>query len=112
MLRAPTNGLYEAEILLGNNQIYAQRGKLTFASPFYNSNTGTFMVRASVDNPNGALLPNQYVNVVLKGAIRPNAILLPQRAVQQGAGTNYVWVVGKNSHKRNIAQLQPDNGEA
>ncbi|QZA82153.1 efflux RND transporter periplasmic adaptor subunit [Deefgea piscis] len=97
LLRAPANGIYEAEILLGNNQVYAQRGKLTFASPFYNSNTGTFMVRASVDNPNGALLPNQYVNVVLKGAVRPNAILLPQRAVQQGAGTNYVWVVGKNS---------------
>lgn len=97
LLRAPSNGIYEAEILLGNNQVYPQRGKITFASPFFNSNTGTFMVRASVDNPDGVLMPNQYVNILLKGAVRPNAILLPQRAVQQGAGTNYVWVVGKNS---------------
>ena len=47
--------------------------------------TGTFLVRASVDNPKGVLRPNQYVRARLHGAIRPNAILVPQRAVQQGA---------------------------
>ena len=33
------------------------------------------------------------VNVL--GATRPNAILVPQRAVQQGAKSHFVWVVGK-----------------
>lgn len=94
--RPPPNGMYQAEILLGEGQKYGQTGKITFASPFYDSNTGTFMVRASVANPDGVLMPNQYVNVRLTGAVRPNAILLPLQAVQQGAGSNYVWVVGKN----------------
>lgn len=94
--RPPPNGMYQAEILLGEGQKYGQAGKITFASPFYDSSTGTFMVRASVANPDGVLMPNQYVNVRLTGAVRPNAILLPLQAVQQGAGSNYVWVVGKN----------------
>jgi len=29
------------------------------------------------------------------GALRPNAILVPQRAVQQGGKGHFVWVVGK-----------------
>ena len=43
--------------------------------------TGTFLVRASFDNPNGVLRPNQHVRARIHGAIRPKAILVPQRAV-------------------------------
>ena len=49
--------------------------------------------RASVDNPSGLLRPNQYVRARLKGAVRPNAILVPQRAVQQGAKGHFAWVL-------------------
>ena len=45
-------------------------------------------------NPEGILHPNQYVRVRVKGAVRPNAILIPQRAVQQGSQGHFVWVVG------------------
>ncbi len=96
LLKTPPGGVFNAEILLGEGQQYGQSGKITFASPFYNSDTGTFMLRASVPNPDGVLMPNQYVNIRLTGAVRPNAILVPQKVVQQGAGSNYVWVVGKN----------------
>jgi membrane fusion protein (multidrug efflux system) len=37
------------------------------------------------------LRPNQYVRVRLKGAIRPNAVVIPQRAVQQSAKGHFVW---------------------
>ena len=49
------------------------------------------------------LRPNQYVRARLKGAIRPNAIVVPQRAVQQGAKGHFVWVVDKND----TAELRP-----
>jgi membrane fusion protein (multidrug efflux system) len=39
----------------------------------------------------------------LHGAIRPNAILVPQRAVQQGAKGHFVWVVNKDDK----AELRP-----
>jgi membrane fusion protein (multidrug efflux system) len=48
-----------------------------------------------VDNPKGVLRPNQYVRARLKGAVRPNAILVPQRAVQQGAKGHFAWVINK-----------------
>src|SRR5690606_18020636 len=57
--------------------------------------TGTFLVRATLDNKKGGLRPGQFVRVHALGAVRPNAILVPQRAVQQGAKSHFVWVVDK-----------------
>jgi len=78
-----------------DGSVYPHTGRMTFADPSYNPQTGTFLVRASVDNPDGVLHPNQFVRARLKGAIRPGAILVPQRAVQQGSKGHFVWVVGK-----------------
>lgn len=97
LLRPPGAQRYTVEVILVDGSIYPNAGRITFAEPSYNAQTGTFLLRASVDNPDGLLRPNQYVRVRLKGAIRPNAILIPQRAVQQGSKGHFVWVVGKDS---------------
>ncbi|RPJ03861.1 MAG: efflux RND transporter periplasmic adaptor subunit, partial [Deltaproteobacteria bacterium] len=81
---------------LVDGSLYPHIGRITFADPSYNSQTGTFLIRVSVDNPKGVLRPNQFVRVRLKGAIRPNAILLPQAAMQQGPKGHFVWVVGSD----------------
>lgn len=91
---APKNKKYVVEIILVDGALFPHTGRMTFAEPSYDPQTGTFLVRASVPNPDGILRPNQYVRVRLKGAVRPNAILLPQRAVQQGSRGHFVWVVG------------------
>jgi len=95
LLRAPASGEYEVEVVLPDGSLFPYTGRITFASPSYSAQTGTFMLRASVDNPDGVLRPNQYVRARIKGATRPSAILVPQRAVQQGAEGHFVWVVGK-----------------
>ncbi len=92
-LRVPKDDRYEIEILLVDGTPFPHTGRITFAAPNFNPQTGTFQLRASVNNPNGQLRPNQFVRVKMKGAVRPNAILLPQRAVQQGAKSHFVWVV-------------------
>jgi len=79
-----------------DGSVFPFKGKITFADPSYNPQTGTFLIRATVDNPKGVLRPNQYVRARLKGAVRPDAILLPQRAVQQGAKGHFAWVVNKD----------------
>jgi membrane fusion protein (multidrug efflux system) len=94
LIRGPKYKDYEVEIVLVDGSVYPFIGRMTFAEPSYNALTGTFLVRAAVNNPNGILRPNQYVRARLKGAIRPQAILVPQRAVQQGSRGNFVWVVG------------------
>ena len=102
-IRLPENNQFVVEIELVDGTLFPYKGKITFADPSYNSQTGTFLIRASVDNPKGVLRPNQYVRTRLSGAIRPNAILVPQRAVQQGAKGHFVWVVNKDQK----AELRP-----
>jgi membrane fusion protein (multidrug efflux system) len=103
LLKPPPGGQYTVEIELVDGSTFPYSGRITFADPSYNSQTGTFLIRATVDNPTGALRPNQYVRARIRGAVRPNAIVIPQRAVQQGAKGQFVWVVDKD----NQAELRP-----
>jgi membrane fusion protein (multidrug efflux system) len=103
LLKLPEGARFEVEIELVDGTIFPHKGRITFADPSYNSQTGTFLIRASVDNPDGVLRPNQYVRTRLVGALRPNAILVPQRAVQQGAKGHFVWVINPQSQ----AELRP-----
>jgi len=96
MLLSPKDGNYHVEIILVDGSLFPYTGKITFAAPSYDSKTGTFLIRVSVDNPDGMLKPNQYVRVRLQGAISPKAILVPQRAVQQGSKGHFIWVLGKD----------------
>ncbi|MDY0186633.1 MAG: efflux RND transporter periplasmic adaptor subunit [Syntrophus sp. (in: bacteria)] len=92
-LKAPANNSYEIEILLVDGTVFPHKGRITFADPMYNTKTGTFLIRSSVQNPEGVLRPNQYVRVRLKGITRPGAILVPQQSVQTGAKGHFVWVL-------------------
>lgn len=96
LLRPPKKDSYVVEVILVDGTVFPHTGRITFAAPMYNSQSGTFLIRASVQNSGGELRPNQYVRVRLKGAVRPNAILIPQRAVQLGAKGHFVWVVNRD----------------
>jgi len=91
----PKNDNYVVEIILVDGSIFSEKGVITFAAPSYDPKTGTFMLRSSFKNAKGDLRPNQYVRARMHGAIRRNAVLIPQRAVQQGAKGHFVWVVTK-----------------
>ncbi|HEV3424248.1 MAG TPA: efflux RND transporter periplasmic adaptor subunit [Paraburkholderia sp.] len=98
----PANDDFEVSIVLADGTLYPSRGHINFANPAFNTQTGTFLVRASFQNPTGSLRPGQFVRARVSGAIRPNAILVPQRAVLQGAKSHFVWVVDNESkaHER------------
>src|SRR6185369_12741446 len=102
-LKLPEGGRFLVEIEMVDGNLFPYTGAITFADPSYNPTTGTFLLRATVNNPAGVLRPNQYVRVRLKGAIRPNATVVPQRAVQQSAKGHFVWVIDA----KNEAELRP-----
>jgi len=102
-LRLPPDRSMTVEIVQPDGSLFQFKGKITFADPNYNPQTGTFLIRATVDNPKGVLRPNQYVRARLRGAVRPGALLIPQRAVQQGGKGHFVWLVDKDGK----AQLRP-----
>jgi membrane fusion protein (multidrug efflux system) len=81
------------EVILANGFVFPHKGRVNFAEPNLNIETGTFLVRAAVKNPKGALRPGQFVRVRILGAVRPRAVVIPQRAVMQGAKGHFVWVV-------------------
>lgn len=96
-LRAPKDKNYEVQVILVDGSIFPHTGRITFTAPSYSAQTGTFLMRASLENPQGVLRPNQYVRVRLVGAVRPKAVVVPQRAVQQGAKGHFLWLVNKES---------------
>ena len=93
ILRKPADENFIVEIVLADGSIYPHTGKITFTDASLSETTGTFLIRAEVVNPDNQLRPGQFVRARLKGGVRPNAILVPQQAVQQGAKGSFVWVV-------------------
>ncbi|HZE98827.1 MAG TPA: efflux RND transporter periplasmic adaptor subunit [Planctomycetota bacterium] len=97
----PADEAYEVEIIQVDGTTFPKRGHITFKSPIYNPQTGTFLIRVTLENPGGVLRPNQYVQARIHGSVRPKAVLVPQRAVQQGAKGHFVWVVSPDSKAEN-----------
>lgn len=101
LLRPPPGNNFVAEVVLVDGSTFPQTGKVSFVNPSFDSKTGTFLIRVTLANPNGSIRPNQYIRVRMKGASRPNAVVIPQRAVQQGAKGHFVWVVDKDGKVEN-----------
>ncbi|MEC5386539.1 efflux RND transporter periplasmic adaptor subunit [Uliginosibacterium sp. H3] len=97
LLKGAPNNRWGVQIVLADGSVYPHTGLITFADAAFSQETGTFLMRAEVPNPQGMLRPGQFVRVRVLNATRPNSIVVPQRAVQQGPKGPYVWLVGKDS---------------
>ena len=89
----PKDDAFEIEIVLPGNAKYLYRGKIGFSEPSFSQDTGSFTVRAVLPNPKGELRPGMFVTAIMNGASRPNAVVVPQLAVQQGSNGHLVYVV-------------------
>ncbi len=98
----PKEMKFNIEIILADGTIYPAYGEINFSAPDIQQTTGTMLVRSVVKNPDALLRPGQFVNVILKGAVRPNAIIVPQTAVSQGQNGIYVYVV----NEKGLAQIR------
>lgn len=74
---------------------YPHEGILDFADVGLRAETGSRQARVVFPNPDRVLMPGQFVTVKFHGVSKLNAILVPQRAVQQGAKGSVVYVVGE-----------------
>jgi len=99
----PQDGRFEVMVRLADGSVYARTGRLAFADIRISGQTGTSDARAELPNPEGRLRPGQFVRVTLNGATRPNAVLVPQRAVLEGPQGKFVYVVDEKS----TAQARP-----
>ena len=59
--------------------------------------TGTLRLKATLDNRDGSLFPNQFANIRLQLDTLKNALVVPVQAVQRGAAGTFVYVVQDDS---------------
>jgi multidrug efflux system membrane fusion protein len=72
-------------------------GTLTSVDNQIDPSTGTLRLRATFDNKDNALFPNQFVNVHLLVEEKSGVTLIPTAAIQRTSTTQYVWVVKDDS---------------
>jgi membrane fusion protein (multidrug efflux system) len=91
-------GVYELRgiITFSDGSTYEHEGVLDLLEVGLRTTTGALDARVVFPNPDKTLLPGQFVKVRFLGAVRTGVILVPQRAVQQGANGTAVYVVGKD----------------
>lgn len=87
---------------------YPHEGQLDFASVGLSTETGSRQGRFVFPNHDRVLLPGQFVKIRVTGYTRTGAILIPQRAVQQGPKGSVVYVVGPGD-KVEIRNVQATN---
>jgi membrane fusion protein (multidrug efflux system) len=97
-LRKVANGQgAEVRIVLDDGSELPRPGRLLFSDLSVDPTSGQVTLRAEVPNPDGLLLPGQYVRVRITQAELPAAVLLPQQAVTRTAQGDSVLVVGADN---------------
>jgi len=85
------------ELVLADGSVFPQKGRVTVVGRGVTTETGTLPIQATFPNPGGLLRPGQFGRVRFPITTRKNAIVIPQRAVQELQGTYNVFVVGPDS---------------
>jgi membrane fusion protein (multidrug efflux system) len=81
-------------VVLDDGSELPRKGRLLFSDVTVDPTSGQVALRAEMPNPDGMLLPGQYVRVRLSQAELPAAIVVPQQAVTRGTQGDTVIVVG------------------
>jgi membrane fusion protein (multidrug efflux system) len=81
------------ELILADGSKYAHTGKFDFADRAINPQTGTLTVRAVFPNPQDLLRPGMTGRVRMVYDVVESAIVIPQKAVTEMLGRQFVSVV-------------------
>jgi membrane fusion protein (multidrug efflux system) len=90
-------------LVLADGTPYSEAGGINFLDQSVDPGTGTVSLRATFRNPQRLLLPGDFVRVRIEAGVQPNAITVPQSAVQLSGTNASVMVVGAN----NLAEPRP-----
>lgn len=105
--RHPGNPVLVSAIRLPSGEKYPTAGRLDFVDNEVDAATGTIAVRAVFDNPDGLLLPGQYVTVLVTRSEPKLMPVVPQSAVLEDRGGRYVLVVEEGDR---VAERRIESG--
>lgn len=84
-------------LLLADGSTHSEKGRFVFLDRAVDAKTGTIRIRAEFPNPEKKLRPGMFARLRTELSSRPDSILVPERAVQELQGKNFVWVVGPDN---------------
>jgi multidrug efflux system membrane fusion protein len=85
------------EILADRSGPPTAEGKLVFIDNTITPQTGTVLLKTSVVNKEELLWPGQFVNVRIVLRIEPEAVVVPDAAVQPGQDGSFVYLISEDS---------------
>ncbi len=80
-------------VLLADGSEYPLPARLNFIDAAVDQKTGTLAVRLELPNPQQLLRANQFARVLIAAEQLTDALVVPQRAVQDLQGKNFLWLV-------------------
>ena len=90
-------GKLKAYVVLPDEKIYPEEGYVDFIDNTVDESTGTITMRAVIPNPEKLVLPGQYTKIRLYVDDKPDAVLVPQKAVMSQQGEHIVYVLGEGN---------------
>jgi cobalt-zinc-cadmium efflux system membrane fusion protein len=86
-------------------------GKVIFVNSVVDPDSRTVKVRTEVPNPDARLKPDMFANVEVITDVAGSAISVPQSAVLEDGGKNYVFVADNNGYKKLQVQTGIKTGD-
>jgi len=103
METAADDPLRVVKLILSDGSVYPLPGRINFSDRALDATTGTYSLRAEFPNPDHRLLPGLFARVRGTSGRLENALVGPDRAVQEQLGRYFLTVVGEEGK----AELRP-----
>ncbi|RKD92138.1 efflux RND transporter periplasmic adaptor subunit [Mangrovibacterium diazotrophicum] len=87
----------DIELIFADGSVHPYPGKLDFVDRNIDPTTGTLMLQASFPNPESTVRPGQFAKLRGTVDIENDAILIPQKCVQEIQGQYNVFVVNNEN---------------
>lgn len=84
-------------IKFSDGTLYDEPGKLDFIDNKINKDLGTILLRATFENNNKKLIPNDFVRVIMTANTAREVTVIPQAVVLESVNGKYVWVIDENN---------------
>ncbi|MXR70300.1 efflux RND transporter periplasmic adaptor subunit [Shewanella sp. JBTF-M18] len=87
----------EMALTLANGTLYHHKGEVDFIDNHVDSRSGSIRFRVTFPNPEGLLVPGQFVSVSSRQQVAQQQLVVPQAVVQEDQGGRYVFTVNQDN---------------
>ena len=106
-LQTPAANTLQVKVRLADGRLLDRVGHINFSDARIDAATGTLSMRAGFPNADGVLKSGQFVRVIVNGATRPNAVVIPQKAVLEGPKGKFVYLAVKGKDGATLVSERP-----